>query len=155
MNKKVLILPILIIGVAIWLVKSESNEQPQIKASEIGVVNQKSSNIEFNLGAQTKAFGVVEVEVIPTQVNEEEPMVFKLALNNHSISLDYDLTKIAYLNDDLGNVYKANEWTGGVGGHHLRGELVFDNLKSGVKSLTLNIDGIDNKSNKFEWRLPG
>ena len=102
---------------------------------------------------QTKTFGRVEVIVSPKQVLASKPVIFELSLNNHAINLDYNFRDIVKLTDDDGNIYKVASWTGGSGGHHVSGAISFEPLKRGVKSVALNIKGIDGDSGSFIWKI--
>ena len=105
------------------------------------------------LSPQTKQVGVVEVEVTPKQLNHGREMVFTIVLDNHSIDLNYDYTKIAAVVDNEGNIYRPITWTGVGSGHHVSGDLVFDKLSKNASSVGLNIKGIDGKMVNFEWKL--
>lgn len=111
----------------------------------------EANAVSFN--PETKQMGVVEVEVVPKELMHDKPVVFTIKLSNHSIDLGYDYTKIATLVDSEGNIYKPVSWSGGMGGHHVSGDLVFGNLSSGAESIGLNIQGIDNQNAVFEWKL--
>lgn len=153
MKPKQLIFPIIIIVLALWIVSNKPTDS-QVKSAEtqpaVPLASQKS---ETNLSTQTKTFGVVEVEVAPEQMSAGSPIIFKLALNNHSIDLDFDLTQISELKDDRGNGYLAQKWTGNTGSHHLQGDLIFDTLKPGTQNITLIIKDIDQTTNTFTWNL--
>ena len=103
--------------------------------------------------SETSTAGVVEVEAIPKQLGPGQKMIFTLKLNNHSMSLDYDYTKMAIIVDDEGNIYKPIEWIGGVGGHHVSGDLIFGKLSGKAKRVGLNINGVDDKNVVFDWEL--
>lgn len=102
---------------------------------------------------ESSTAGVVEIEVIPKELKPGGEMIFTLNLNNHSIDLDYDYARIAIVVDNNGNIYKPIKWTGGSGGHHVSGDLVFDKLSSKVTNIGLNLIGIDNQKVMFEWKL--
>lgn len=155
MNMKLLIFPIIVIGLAGWLVMNDSSQTSVDQVPEVEeVVEASQTNEEVkSIEVQSQSFGAVDVEVTPKQVKEGDPIIFYLSINTHSVDLDYDFVSISSLEDEQGNVYQAQEWTGGQGGHHLRGELVFDNLKSDSKQLMLTINGIDGETNEFEWGL--
>lgn len=103
--------------------------------------------------SQIKQVGGVEVEVVPKQLNRGSQMIFTISLNNHSLDLNYDYTKISMVVDSDGNIYKPLNWNGGVGGHHVSGDLIFDKLSDKAVSVGLNIKGIDNQNTVFEWKL--
>lgn len=136
----------IIFGLSIGPQRRSTNSNPSVLAKDV----QSEST---SLAPQSKSMGAVEVEVTPAAVNPEGKTVFKLTLNTHSVDLDYDYTNIATLSDNVGNTYKALEWTGELGGHHLQGELIFEPLSDNAQSITLEIDGIDNQSASFTWEL--
>lgn len=103
--------------------------------------------------SETLIAGVVTVEAVPKELKPGQRMIFTLKLNNHSMSLDYDYTKMAVVVDNDGNIYKPVEWTGGVGGHHISGDLVFGKLSEGARHIGLNIKGIDSKDLPFDWNI--
>ncbi len=151
MNSKMFFFFLLILGGAIifgFTVK-KNKPQPEKAVSVEGVNTQQISRLQ----TQTKAMGVVEVEVTPVSVEPGKAMVFELVMNNHSVDLDYDYTKIVTLSDNQGNVLKPNQWTGNTSGHHISGELKFAPLSERPKELTLTLDGVDNKTETFHWQL--
>lgn len=105
------------------------------------------------LSSQTKTLGAVDVTITPKTLSTGEPAVFELALNTHSVELDYDFTQIVTLTDNENNRYQAVKWSGGQGGHHLLGELTFGSLSTKAKTITLNIDNIADQSTSFIWNL--
>ena len=90
--------------------------------------------------------GAVEVQVKPIDLFK-----YEVVLNTHSVDFDLNFPEIFELKDDKGNTAKPNEWTGGHGGHHLEGEIIFPPLSTDVKSVTLVIDSIDGNVQSFSW----
>ncbi|MDP2685341.1 MAG: hypothetical protein Q8P20_10005, partial [bacterium] len=78
---------------------------------------------------------------------------FELVMDNHSIDLSYDYTKIAVLTDNNGNPIYPSSWTGNSSGHHVEGKLIFPSFSKNPKELTLTLNEIDNKSETFSWKL--
>lgn len=152
MNTKILFILVLIIGgTTVFLFAPKSKPVPVSKKATMEQVPETQINQPFV--SQTKTMGNVEVTIIPTVPIPREKMVFQISFNTHSVELDYDYTQIVTLSDDQGNTYNLLEWTGGNGGHHIEGELIFEPLTEDVKIITLNIDGIDNQKASFEWNL--
>jgi len=119
-------------------------------------INSKASTKSENtatLNAKTKSMGAVEVEVTPINVGPGFNMTFNLALNTHSVELGYDYTQIVKAKDDKGNVYNTISWSGGEGGHHLSGDLVFEELSENATQVSLTIDSIDDEVAVFEWNI--
>lgn len=100
---------------------------------------------------QQKTLGVVDIEVTPRLWQGNRQPAFEIALNTHSVELEYNLTEIIKLTDNLGNTYEPLEWNGGSGGHHLRGEMTFERVRGDPSSLTLTISGIDGQTESFTW----
>lgn len=115
---------------------SENTVEPELKISEDG--------------------GVV-FEVTPIDFNLDEPVKFGIIIDTHSGSLDFDLTRISFLEDDKGNKYQPLEWQGDLsGGHHREGILNFPKLGNKVNedsSIKLIIEDIPGQPRIFEWKL--
>lgn len=86
------------------------------------------------------------------QVTPSNPSEFQIAINTHSVELDFDLTQISTLYDDAGNAYKPLKWEGSEpGGHHRNGILKFPAINENAKSVKLAI--IDSAKREFKWSL--
>jgi len=79
--------------------------------------------------------------------------LFNLKFTTHSIELDYDIKALSTLSDDKANMYKPLSWTGGRGGHHIEGELIFPKISQDAKSVKLIISKINGQNRIFEWKL--
>ena len=79
---------------------------------------------------------------------------FTVALNTHSVDLNYDYQAIASLSNDAGEKVQATKWDGPTsGGHHVSGTLSFPALKRG-QTLTLTLRGIANVPERiFTWKV--
>jgi hypothetical protein len=89
----------------------------------------------------------VEFQVTPLAPNE-----FRIAMNTHSVDLDFDLVNISTLHDNFGKDYYPVEWKGSEpGGHHRNGILRFPNINTNAKSVKLIIK--DSTRREFEWSL--
>ena len=89
----------------------------------------------------------VEFQVTPLASNE-----FQISIDTHSVDLDFDLTEISALYDDLGNSYKPVKWDGSEpGGHHRSGVLKFSAIGNKAKSIKLVI--IDSAKREFMWDI--
>lgn len=150
MNSKIFFVLILILaGMVIFgMTVRSKQETAAISSSKATSAVQTSP-----FAPQTKAMGVVEVEVKPVSIEQDKDMVFELSMNTHSVELNYDYTQIVTLTDDSGKSYKPRQWTGGSSGHHLSGQLFFTPLNGNPKELTLTLDGVDNKVESFSWQL--
>lgn len=89
----------------------------------------------------------VEFHVTPLAPNE-----FQIAIDTHSVDLDFDLTKISTLHDNFGKDYYPMEWEGSEpGGHHRNGILRFPKINANARSIKLIIK--DSTRREFEWSL--
>jgi len=152
MNAKILFILVLIISGVVIIAFSTKTEQTPTPKNSILKVTQSVSTAK-RLDSQTKTMGNVEVVIIPTVSIQGKKAVLHVSLSTHSVELDYDYTEIVTLSDEQGNIYKPLKWTGGNGGHHVEGELIFEPLKEDAKKITLSIDGIDSQQALFQWNL--
>ncbi|KKS64104.1 MAG: hypothetical protein UV33_C0037G0001, partial [Candidatus Daviesbacteria bacterium GW2011_GWA1_42_6] len=44
-------------------------------------------------------------------------------------------------------------WSGGTGGHHLSGELIFPKITENAKSAELQVSGFGGAERVFKWEL--
>lgn len=150
MNSKIFFAVLLVIvGVAIFGLSAKQKQEISTTTSSKIDANAQVSG----LSSQTKTIGAVEVEIKPVSVTSGKETIFDVSMNTHSVELNYDYIQIATLTDEQGNVYKPIKWTGGDSGHHLEGELIFDAFLQNPKELTLTLEGIDNKSETFIWKI--
>jgi len=110
--------------------------------------------------SQTKSFepkedsrGEVTVKVTPLRLSSGENAVFDISLSTHLVDLNKSLKDIAELEDDNGNIYNPISWSGGKGGHHLEGNLVFPPFSDKANSIKLIIKQIDGVDRVFIWSL--
>lgn len=107
---------------------------------------------------QSNTGGSVTIDV-EWVVVENNSLIFKVAMNTHSVDLDqYDLGKLAVLRDDTGNEYRPLSWDSAPGGHHRKGNLTFpvpDSLNRGkaeyVEIVIRDVAGI--KKRVLKWEL--
>lgn len=106
---------------------------------------------------QTKDEASVTVAITPLNLNDKSAAMldFKVALNTHSVDLNYDYQAIATLSSDAGEKVQASKWDGPTsGGHHVGGTLSFPALKNRGQSLTLTLNGIANIPERtFTWKV--
>ena len=149
MIKKIFIFMVLIgLAFVLGLKTDKSKSQKQVVLS-----NEVVTDVPEELPEIVKQAGAVEVKVKPVQLEADKNMVFEVGLNTHSVELGFDLVESVSLEDNLGNNYQPETWSGGKGGHHLSGELTFGQLKSKAKNINLSLDGIESQSVNFEWEL--
>jgi hypothetical protein len=105
---------------------------------------------------ETSDAGQVTVAVTPLNLGRPEvPLQFQVALNTHSVALDYDLAQLAVLRTDGGNEVTAVRWDGGRGGHHVSGTLSFLPIDlQGARWVEVLIRGVANVPERtFRWDL--
>lgn len=115
--------------------------------------NQAVENLKTDYKPQEQNGNEINLTVQPIQLVKNKPIKFKATFNTHAIDLKYDIRQLSQLKDDQGNNYNARLWEGGIGGHHLSGELIFDRLKDNIKELTLTIKNINGLDREFKWNL--
>lgn len=116
------------------------------------LANNQSAVSTINLPNKTDNQNNITFEAIPLDFRLDKEVEFEIKVDTHSGSLDFDLTKISFLEDDLGNKYQALEWQGSpAGGHHLTGTLLFPQLTALPRELKLTIQG--NPLRIFKWDL--
>ncbi len=105
------------------------------------------------LSPQTNSEGSVSITVTPQILGKGKSAQFDVTFTTHMGSLDFDLLQITKLVDDKGTLYKPLSWSGGKGGHHLSGTLLFPSLSEKANKVTLTLSSIDNMDRVFNWDL--
>ncbi len=116
-----------------------------------------SSHNPANGLVQSSDGGAVTIDV-EWQGEENNSLVFYVAMNTHSVGLDeYDLTELAILRDNAGQEYSPVSWDSAPGGHHRRGILSFplpDSLSKGktdyMEIVIRGVAGIEERVLKWE-----
>lgn len=138
----------IIVGIfAVGMVAAANFKGKQEPASSGSDVPQQA------FASQTDSQAEVTMEVTPKSLGAGKEAVFQVTLNTHAVELDKDLAQISILMDDKGVKYQAVSWTGGTGGHHLSGDLVFSKISEDVTSVELIISGIGGVERTFKWTL--
>lgn len=146
--KKILILILVIAGFSILIFRGQKSINiPQKEIIPSGQTVVKTYEDKEDLQ------GEVIVTVQPLKLGGGENTVFQVSLETHTVELDKDLKNISVMIDNKENEYKPIGWTGGAGGHHISGNLVFPILPEDAKSVKLIIKGIDGFDRNFEWGL--
>lgn len=151
--KRILVLLLVVLFVG-GLVLIRTNKKPDVvnETKQTEVLGAED-NVESESLTISKQFGSVEITLEPNKLVANETMVFTMAINTHSGSLDYDWTKIVNTKDNMGNEYKVTGWTGETGGHHLKGELVFEELKAEAGEVVLTINDVDGATENYVWKV--
>lgn len=144
-NLGIILSAILIFLIGLWLVSVfrispvpvKDNDQMQKKTYQ----TQKNEQNE------------ITVEVTPISLRPNFDLKFKVVLDTHSVELNYDLMKISRLTDDKGQSYQPVSWSGGSGGHHISGGLIFPKVSDDVQTIELIINQIGGVDRKFKWNL--
>jgi len=111
--------------------------------------------------ARTDAQGAVEISIVPRvpSAAADEPLVFEVTMNTHSVDLSMDLAALSTLQSDAGLSVAALDWSGGSG-HHVQGILRFPAatpegklLLEGASVLVLTIRDLDAPAREFRWDL--
>ncbi len=88
---------------------------------------------------KTDSQGPVTVKIAfdPSQRTGRRKLIFKVEMDTHSEELeDIDLGQLSVLRNEQGAQVNPSEWTSpGVGGHHVKGTLVFPNAYASGKPL--------------------
>lgn len=151
---------LVVVGIVITII---SNPGDEVSTSSSETVNTISSDVNssdssaINLTPskqQTATMGAVTVDIEPKTLGVmEEKNIFSVAFNTHSVELDFDFTKIIVLEDDLGNAYKAFEWTGNSGWHHVSGDIIFPQIDVNASQVIVTINEIEGQSEAFTWDI--
>lgn len=119
-------------------------------AASYSLISKRSNIIvteKISLQTLTNNEEDVEFQVTLLSANE-----FQIAINTHSVDLDFDLTKISILSDNLGNAYAPVKWEGSEpGGHHRNGLLSFPTINKDAESIRLVIT--DTVKREFVWKI--
>ena len=108
---------------------------------------------------KTAEVGGVAVSVTLLQPAESGSATidFQLVMNTHRGSLPTDMLNVAKLLEKGGEVIPPLAWSGGKGGHHLKGKLSFPADRTAIGgTFTLMLQGIDGQNDlRFEWTTTG
>lgn len=149
-NLGIILSAILIFLIGLWLVSIFRISPVSVKDND---QMQKDQIQKKTYQTQKSEQNEISVEVTPISLRPNFDLKFKVVLDTHNVELDYDLMKIAKLTDDKGRNLKPLSWSGGSGGHHLSGELIFPAISKEVKFLELTISSIERSDRKFRWDL--
>lgn len=150
-------------GIGIVLVLAALTAVGSLVASEEGVpsvVLPDEGEAYFSPEILADNQGAVEVTVTQINLNgSEETLDFFVAMDTHSVNLDMDLSKSAFLTTDTGLTVSSVGWEGPTGGHHISGTLKFlptlgeQEVLEGTETVTLTIRNLDVPERSFTWTL--
>lgn len=126
-----------------------------LKVENASEIKTASKNQNIDLPPKINNENDVSIEVTPKNFNPAFPVKFKIVVDVHEGSLDFDLTKISILEDDSGNEYFPLKWQGSPpGGHHISGILSFSRFKKKTKYIKLIIKNVfDVPERVFVWEV--
>lgn len=137
-KKIIIVLSLLVISTTFFLSGKPKNQPEPKFIKDFPVMVNEQAGISF--------------EVKPLDFNFNEQVKFEIKIDTHSGSLDFDLVKISFLEDDKGNKYQPLDWEGSSpGGHHRSGILIFPKINSQTKKINLIIQDVSPRF--FEWDL--
>lgn len=156
--KRILILILIIVGLLFLIFREQKlinifQNQDRISPTstiENSKVFEEKENLEGEVTVTVKPLKIARYNTPP---GGKENTVFLVSLETHTVELDKDLKNISVIIDDKGMEYKPTNWTGGQGGHHISGDLIFPPVSKDAKSVILVIKGVDNIDRNFEWKL--
>lgn len=162
--KKLILITSTGVLILIAVIFAFSRERDQISNEQISSVgknnksfSQADSSVQLDSNeyrTQTDSQAAVTVDVMPKKLGiREEKNIFTVSLNTHSVELNFDFIKIMILEDDLGSLYPAIEWTGNSGEHHINGDIVFSKINKQASSVKLQINNINGVNRNFKWIL--
>ncbi len=153
-NKKIFIVLViisLILGIIFIFNNRKSGSDSLV--SENKIENRYNQEADSKYQTKTDDQANVTIDVTPDLGLERQENIFELSFNTHSVDLNFDFQKIIILRDDLGNIYQAQNWTGGQGGHHLSGEIIFPALNEDAKTIEMEINGVGGVKRVFKWDI--
>lgn len=125
-----------------------------VVATDVPSTPTPSPNImKFGTLSNSGSSVTVDAQLLDFQL--DQPLVFEIALNTHSVDLSDDMVKISLLRDDAGKEYAPSAWEGaGPGGHHREGKLKFAAMTTKPKYIELVIKNLAKVSDRtFRWEL--
>lgn len=112
-------------------------------------------------GVQTSEGGQVAVDVRwdgrIVEQNDTETLTLQVAMNTHTVELNYDLTRLAALRNDQGEELRPKSWKAPAGGHHVSGLLTFEISEgffadnSSLELMIRDVGGVPERL--FRWKL--
>ena len=108
----------------------------------------------FFLPTKTAVQNGLTIQVTPSPFKYGDEVKFSLGLDTHSGDLNFDLTKVAILEDGNGTKYTPIGWSGSAaGGHHREGTLTFAPFQNKPSSMKLILPSVYDADWGFEWEL--
>ncbi len=153
-NKKLAVGAIIILILGVILILNSRKFDTDNPDSGNNIKNESNKESINKYQTKTDSQSSVTIEVTPKSIGaDKQENIFELSLNTHSVDLNYDFQKVIILKDNLGNKYEALEWTGGEGGHHMDGEIIFPGINKNAKIIEMEIDGVGGVKRSFKWNI--
>jgi len=152
MVKILIVIILLFSGLILFNIFNSSRDKIEDKS----VLNIKTEEVDNDNKylMQSDDQASVTVDITPTILGvDEDQNIFEVSINTHSVEMDYDFSKVIVLKDNLGNTYDALEWTGGRGGHHISGDIIFPNINNQATGVELDVLGVSEVNRIFKWDL--
>lgn len=153
---------LIIVGITITIISNPGDEVSSSNSNTANTISSSVNSLNSSVNnstpsrQQTATMGAVTVDIEPITLGvTEEKSIFSVAFNTHSVELDFDFTEIIVLEDDLGNAYKALEWTGNSGWHHVSGDIIFPQINANASQVIVTINEIEGQSKTFTWDING
>ncbi|MEC9492032.1 hypothetical protein [Flexistipes sp.] len=113
---------------------------------------ENTKNITGSLNSIVNEIDGISIVAKPVNLSSSE-IVFEIAINTHSGSLDFDMSQISELVINNKKVMKPIKWNGSApGGHHRYGKIIFPGYDKAINKLKLTIKTNDSLR-IFEWSL--
>ncbi|NOZ26654.1 MAG: hypothetical protein GXP39_01195 [Chloroflexi bacterium] len=154
---KRLVWALVLLGVGLLLAACGGREEAPVDSpatrAEISTGPQQAAQ---PFPARISDAGRVTVEIAPLNLDRPESTLhFRVAMNTHSVELDYDLTQLAVLRTDRGDEVAPVRWDGARGGHHVSGVLYFPTIDldgaQWIEVVIRDVAGIPERV--FRWDL--
>ncbi|MDO8555316.1 MAG: hypothetical protein Q7R75_02010 [bacterium] len=145
-------------GLLSWLVFKNNGEKIVEPVSSNQYAPNQNTGAQtddaIKLEEQTNSEGGLSISIQPVDFSFEKPVQLEITFTTHQGDIDINLTNQALLIDERNNQLKPISWSGGNGGHHLRGILVFPSIPKENSKMTLVIKDIYGvKERTFLWSL--
>lgn len=150
LNKLLVIIFALILIFILWQLLKNKN---QIKQTAIEIKPSRTTTDKFQ--TLENEGGNVTVTVKPEILEIGKNPSFNIEFNTHSVELNFDVVKQAYLLDEKGYRITDAGWKGSSPkGHHRNGTLVFSQPLINTKFVELILTDIaEIPERKFRWKL--
>lgn len=154
-------------GVAVWknrsrnVVSAIAGSTDSAQSAKTNTTVSQTGKVVGVAGVQTSEGGQVAVDVRwdgrIVEQNDTETLTLQVAMNTHTVELNYDLTRLAALRDDQGEELRPKSWKAPAGGHHVSGLLTFEISEgffadsSSLELMIRDVGGVPERL--FRWKL--